>query len=97
MTPWINCLREAWGKYKFANNILICIDAPVFKNLSEYEKSKLASVLEEELFEENEVIVRQGTVGNTFYIIRDGRVKVTEFDKATKVCELYNFIPFNTI
>ena len=44
------------------------------------EISKLALVLEEEFFPENEVIIRQGAVGNTFYIIKDGHVKVTELD-----------------
>ena len=60
-------------------------EAPFFQNLNKNEISKLASVLEEELVPENEVIVRQGAVGETFYIIRDGHVKVTELDQAGKV------------
>ena len=57
----------------------------MFKNLNKNEITKLASVLEEEFVPENEVIVRQGAVGETFYIIRDGHVKVTELDQDGKV------------
>ena len=40
--------------------------------------TKLGDVLETELFTEGEHIVREGTVGDTFYILASGEVRVTQ-------------------
>ena len=40
--------------------------------------TKLADVLETELFTEGEHIVREGTVGDTFYILASGTVRVIQ-------------------
>uniref|UniRef100_A0A4D5RA32 cGMP-dependent protein kinase n=1 Tax=Scolopendra viridis TaxID=118503 RepID=A0A4D5RA32_SCOVI len=51
---------------------------PLFKNLSSEVLVKIADVLEIEFFPDDEYIIRQGTTGDTFYIIANGRVKVTQ-------------------
>ena len=40
--------------------------------------SKIANCLEVDAFNKNEYIIREGTVGNTFYIIAKGEVVVTQ-------------------
>jgi len=50
---------------------------PSFKNLPEETLIKIADVLEEYSYKEGEYIIRQGAVGDTFFIISRGRVKVT--------------------
>ena len=49
------------------------------KTLGDAKLNKLAEVLEEETFKKGEYIVRQGEYGETFYIIMDGEVDVTEY------------------
>ena len=48
------------------------------KSLGENRITKLAEVLEEETYKKGEYIVRQGKYGETFYIILEGEVDVTE-------------------
>lgn len=50
---------------------------PSFKDLPEETLIKIADVLEEYSYKEGEYIIRQGAVGDTFFIISRGRVKVT--------------------
>jgi len=51
---------------------------PTFVNLPEETLIKIADVLEEYSYKEGEYIIRQGAVGDTFFIISKGRVKVTK-------------------
>ena len=51
---------------------------PSFMNLPEETLIKIADVLEEYSYKEGEYIIRQGAVGDTFFIISRGRVKVTK-------------------
>jgi len=51
---------------------------PTFSNLSEETMIKIADVLEEYSYKQGEYIIRQGAVGDTFFIISRGRVKVTK-------------------
>merc|ERR1719435_228137 len=50
---------------------------PTFVDLPEETLIKIADVLEEYTYQEGEYIIRQGAVGDTFFIISQGRVKVT--------------------
>ena len=47
---------------------------PSFMNLPEETLIKIADVLEEYSYKEGECIIRQGAVGDTFFIISKGRV-----------------------
>ena len=47
---------------------------PSFMNLPEETLIKIADVLEEYSYKEGEYIIRQGAVGDTFFIISRGRV-----------------------
>ncbi|CAG0924499.1 unnamed protein product, partial [Notodromas monacha] len=50
---------------------------PSFKNLSEEALIKISDVLEECKYVQGEYIIRQGAVGDTFFIISQGTVQVT--------------------
>uniref|UniRef100_A0A3Q3A6Y3 cGMP-dependent protein kinase n=1 Tax=Kryptolebias marmoratus TaxID=37003 RepID=A0A3Q3A6Y3_KRYMA len=51
---------------------------PSFQSLPEDVVSKLADVLEETLYRNGEYIIRQGATGDTFFIISEGQVKVSQ-------------------
>ncbi|CAG5110523.1 Oidioi.mRNA.OKI2018_I69.chr2.g4917.t1.cds [Oikopleura dioica] len=46
--------------------------------LSEEKLRKIADCLEEETFDANQCIIKQGTTGDLFYIIRSGEVRITK-------------------
>ena len=48
---------------------------PTFVNLPEETLIKIADVLEEYTYKEGEYIIRQGAIGDTFFIISRGRVR----------------------
>ncbi|KAF4092096.1 hypothetical protein AMELA_G00016940 [Ameiurus melas] len=52
--------------------------ARTFKSLRDEQLSSIIDSLEEVKFQENEVIVREGAKGDTFYIILKGEVEVTK-------------------
>ncbi|XP_067928056.1 cGMP-dependent protein kinase 1-like [Watersipora subatra] len=62
------------------------------KNLSGEKLAKIADLLEADLLESEQYIVREGEVGDTFYIISDGKVKVTQkvlgFENPKEIREL---------
>ncbi|KAM4720253.1 cGMP-dependent protein kinase 1-like [Anableps anableps] len=51
---------------------------PLFQSLPENILSKLADVLEETHYADGEYIIRQGATGDTFFIISEGQVKVSQ-------------------
>jgi len=51
---------------------------PDLRNLPEETLIKIADVLEETDYKEGDYIIRQGAIGDTFFIISKGRVKVTK-------------------
>ncbi|XP_056288963.1 cGMP-dependent protein kinase 1-like [Pseudoliparis swirei] len=53
---------------------------PSFKELPEDVLSKLADVLEETHYSDSDYLIRQGATGDTFFIISEGQVKVTQQD-----------------
>jgi len=50
---------------------------PTFVNLPEETLIKIADVMEETTYQNGDYIIRQGAMGDTFFIISKGRVKVT--------------------
>jgi len=59
-------------------------DVPTFKDLPEDTLIKIADVLEESTYKPGDYIVRQGAAGDTFFIIKKGRVKVTKKEESDK-------------
>ena len=53
---------------------------PLLSGLPGVVLTKLGDVLETEMFTEEEHIVREGTVGDTFYILASGTVRVIQGD-----------------
>ena len=51
---------------------------PLLAGLPNVVLARLGDVLETELFTEGEHIVREGTVGDTFYILASGAVRVPQ-------------------
>ncbi|XP_078658903.1 cGMP-dependent protein kinase 1-like [Branchiostoma floridae x Branchiostoma belcheri] len=51
---------------------------PLLQTASEQNLVRIAECLEEETYEQGQYIVRQGEVGDCFFIIMDGEVRVTE-------------------
>lgn len=49
---------------------------PVFKGLSRNSLEKILPLLEEEIFAPDTYIIKEGTVGDSMYIIREGSVRV---------------------
>ena len=50
----------------------------LFKNLSEKTLELVASKLKKVKFDENKIIVNEDTIGDTFYLISKGRVRITK-------------------
>ena len=57
---------------------------PLLAGLPGVVLARLGDVLETEVFSEGEHIVREGTVGDTFYILASGAVRVTQGDKVVR-------------
>jgi cAMP-dependent protein kinase regulator len=55
-------------------------EVPLLASLESYERHKIADALESVTFKDGEVVIRQGDVGDNFYIIESGEAKVTQFD-----------------
>ena len=51
---------------------------PLLSGLPQNLLAKMGDVLEQEVFKAGEYIVREGTAGDTFYILSDGEVRVTK-------------------
>lgn len=48
------------------------------RTLSEEKLRKIADCLEEETFDDSQCVIKQGTTGDLFYIIRSGEVRITK-------------------
>ncbi|VUZ50410.1 unnamed protein product, partial [Hymenolepis diminuta] len=64
--------------HKHKENFQFLLSVSDFKNLSQRKLHKLADVLELIYYPANDYIIRQGEVGETFFIIHSGQVKVTQ-------------------
>ncbi|XP_037547226.1 cGMP-dependent protein kinase 1 isoform X1 [Nematolebias whitei] len=72
------------GLIKHAEYMDFLKSVPTFQDLQEDTLSKLADVMEENHYDRGEFIVRQGARGDTFFIISQGRVNVTQGDSANQ-------------
>lgn len=48
---------------------------PLLSGLNPWEKAKIADALETETFETGEVVIRQGDVGEYFYLVESGEAE----------------------
>ncbi|KAI9310614.1 cyclic nucleotide-binding-like protein, partial [Dichotomocladium elegans] len=53
-------------------------EVPILKSLELYERHKIADALEPVQFDDKEVIMREGDIGQNFYLIEDGEAIVTK-------------------
>lgn len=53
-------------------------EVPVLSNLSLFERSKLADALDTEFFKPGEVIIKEGEVGENFYLLSKGEAEVSK-------------------
>ena len=51
---------------------------PLLSELPQNILSKMGDVLEQEVFQAGEYIIREGTSGDTFYILAEGDVRVSK-------------------
>lgn len=63
----------------------------IFKNLSEWKLFSLAKKMKKEKFKENELILKQGTIGDQFYLIKNGFVRIIMNDKNIRDLESGNY------
>ena len=49
---------------------------PLLSGLNAWEKAKIADALETEIFETGDVVIRQGDVGEYFYLVESGEAEV---------------------
>lgn len=57
-------------------------EVPLFSPLEVYERNKIADALESVVYEDGAVVIRQGDVGDNFYIIESGVASVTQLDES---------------
>ncbi|XP_033108165.1 cGMP-dependent protein kinase 1-like isoform X2 [Anneissia japonica] len=67
------------GMQRQKEHIQFLKSIPLLKNLSSEYLMKLADSLDVDFFPEKEYIIREGTKGDTFYIISNGKVRVSQF------------------
>ncbi|KAJ1988343.1 hypothetical protein H4R33_002475 [Dimargaris cristalligena] len=53
-------------------------EVPLLVSLEPYERHKIADALDTVVFQDNEVVIQQGDVGDNFYIIESGEATVTK-------------------
>ena len=56
--------------------VLILKSVSIFKDTPEHILADLAPLMEEEEFEQNAVIFKEGEIGDSMYIIHQGEVKI---------------------
>lgn len=71
-------IMQTTGMRKIENQVNFLRIVPLLSNFPENILSKISDVLELEVYKKGDYVVRQGTAGDTFYIISEGDVKVTQ-------------------
>ncbi|XP_053957663.1 cGMP-dependent protein kinase, isozyme 1 [Anastrepha ludens] len=66
------------GMQRIENSVNFLKSVPLLKNLSMEVLAKIADVLEVEFYPAGTYIIRQGASGDTFFLISQGSVKVTQ-------------------
>ena len=59
----------------------------LFKNLSENTLESIAKNMKKEKFNKGDVIIQEGTYGNTFYLISKGKVSISKEGKSLRVLD----------
>ncbi|CAH8636492.1 unnamed protein product [Heterobilharzia americana] len=67
-----SCIHKQEENKKFLKSV------PALRNLSADKMNKLADVLEPVFYEAGEYIIREGELGETFFMIKSGKVRVTQ-------------------
>lgn len=60
------------------NNIDFLAQVPILRPLTERQRVAIATSLQERIYNKDDMIVKQGDMGDTFYIIEEGEVQVRE-------------------
>jgi cGMP-dependent protein kinase len=59
------------------SDLLHCLkNIPLFKNFSRAKLEKLASVVKYQVYNPNEIIIKQGEISNGFYILKRGKIDI---------------------
>ncbi|KAG9296397.1 hypothetical protein G9A89_014989 [Geosiphon pyriformis] len=56
-------------------------EVPILVSLEPYERHKIADALESLYYESDELVIKQGDIGNSFYLIESGEARVSKFDE----------------
>ncbi|KAF1389596.1 hypothetical protein PFLUV_G00075080 [Perca fluviatilis] len=80
--------RTAETRHEQHRNFLRSVS--LLANLPEDKLSKIVDCLEVEYYDKGEHIIREGEEGSTFYIIAQGKVKVTQTTEAHKLPQIIN-------
>ncbi|CAG8800694.1 13580_t:CDS:1, partial [Racocetra fulgida] len=56
-------------------------EVPILISLEPYERHKIADALESLYYEDNQLVIKQGDIGNSFYLIESGEARVTKVDE----------------
>ncbi|CAG8450556.1 6721_t:CDS:2 [Diversispora eburnea] len=56
-------------------------EVTILVSLEPYERQKIADALESLYYEDNELVIKQGDIGNNFYLIESGEARVTKVDE----------------
>ncbi|KAI8870849.1 camp-dependent protein kinase regulatory subunit, partial [Ramicandelaber brevisporus] len=56
-------------------------EIPLLLSLEPYERHKIADALDSRVFEDGEVVMRQGDTGDEFYLIESGEARVSKIDE----------------
>jgi len=72
-----NIVKDAAAKKREKyDNFLSNVE--VLKNMDPYERSKLGDAVKEESFKKDEMVIKEGEEGNTFFIISEGKCIATK-------------------
>ena len=73
--------------YNILRNINKLKKCYLFKNLSENTLESIAKNMKKQKYNKGDVIIQEGTSGNTFYLISKGKVTITKEGKTLRVLE----------
>ena len=76
--------EKAYNTLKYINKLKKLY---LFKNLSENTLESIAKNMKKEKFNKGDVIIEEGTHGDTFYLISKGKVKITKEGKLLRVLD----------
>uniref|UniRef100_A0A8C4EL70 cGMP-dependent protein kinase n=1 Tax=Dicentrarchus labrax TaxID=13489 RepID=A0A8C4EL70_DICLA len=82
--------RTAETRHEQYRNFLRSVS--LLANLPEDKLSKIVDCLEVEYYDKGEYVIREGEEGSTFYIIAQGKVKVTQTTEAHKLPQIINML-----